>query len=248
MASILDSPRYTSYMDPSAAANQREKDVLFAYMPYHSLPHPALGASILKSCLQEAGISARVAYFGLDYAARIGTGLYNTLLSLQTTYLQAEWTFSQAAFGPGFCAERQEDVGRPYPWATPNIIRAAVEAEQWMQEVVTAIVENPPRILICSSMFQQNLASLAVLRGVKERCKNIITIMGGPNTEGILGVGLLRRAPWLDYVCAGEGEETLPALCRDLLNHSIPKPLGCLVRAISIAFLVFLTARYREPR
>ena len=230
MASILDSPRYTSYMDPSAAANQREKDVLFAYMPYHSLPHPALGASILKSCLQEAGISARVAYYGLDYAARIGTGLYNTLLSLQTTYLQAEWTFSQAAFGPGFCSERQEDVGRPYPWATPNIIRAAVEAEQWMQEVVTAIVDNPPRILICSSMFQQNLASLAVLRGVKERCKNIITIMGGPNTEGILGVGLLRRAPWLDYVCAGEGEETLPALCRDLLNHSIPKqlPIGVL--------------------
>ena len=230
MASRRHSSRFAGPVVPPADASQREQDVLFAYMPYHRLTHPALGASILKSCLQRVGISTRIAYFGLDYAARIGTSLYNTLLNSRTPLLQAEWTFAHAAFGPDFLAEREKDVGRPYPWATGEIRHAAVEAEQWIQEIVTAITENPPRILICSSMFQQNLASLAVLRGVKENCKDVITIMGGPNTEGILGIGLLRRAPWLDYVCAGEGEETLPTFCLDLLSQSRPQnlPIGVL--------------------
>lgn len=233
MTSTLQPPSSAELVVPAATPRQREKDVLFAYMPYHRLTHPALGASILKSCLQKAGISSRIAYFGLDYAARIGTTLYNALLNSRTPLLQAEWTFAQAAFGPDFRAEREKDVGRPYAWATRDIRRAGQEAEEWIQEIVAEIANNPPRILICSSMFQQNLASLAVLRGVKERCRNVITIMGGPNTEGILGVGIMRRAPWLDYVCAGEGEETLPALCLGLLNDSLPEqlPVGVIGQA-----------------
>lgn len=225
MTSTLRPPSSVGLVVPTAVPGRCEQDVLFAYMPYHRLTHPALGASILKSCLRNNGISARVAYFGLDYAARIGTTLYNALLNSRTPLLQAEWTFAQAAFGPGFREERQQDIGRPYAWATRDIRRAAREAEQWIQEIVAAIADNPPKILICSSMFQQNLASLAVLRGVKEKCPNVITIMGGPNTEGILGVGLLRRAPWLDYVCAGEGEQTLPSLCCDLLHQTLPEQL-----------------------
>ena len=52
--------------------------------------------------------------------------------------------------------------------------------------------------------------------------------MGGPNTEGILGIALLRRAPWLDFVCSGDGEEVLPQLCAQLLtsSSSTTYPLG----------------------
>lgn len=217
-------------MDISHLSNLRrsEKDVLFAYMPYHRLTHPALGASILKTCLNQQGISARVAYLGLDFAEQIGTTLYNALLNSRTPLLQAEWTFASAAFGEDFFHEREAQVGRPYPWTTKDIRRAAKEAEGWILGVVDAIAANPPRIIICSSMFQQNLASLAVLRGIKERCPDVITIMGGPNTEGILGIGLLRRAPWLDYVSSGEGEETLPELCKLLLlgSHQDRLPVG----------------------
>jgi magnesium-protoporphyrin IX monomethyl ester (oxidative) cyclase len=220
--------KYSDCAEPAVQSKKEshhEHDVLFAYMPYHRLTHPALGASILKTCLQEAGVSTRIAYLGLDFATRIGTTLYNALLNSRTPLLQAEWTFAQAAFGPDFHAERRRDVGRPYPWTTRDIRKAAVEAELWINDVVESICENPPKILICSSMFQQNLASLAVLRGVKERCSDVVTIMGGPNTEGILGIGLLRRAGWLDYVCAGEGEVTLPALCMGILSQSQPSQL-----------------------
>jgi magnesium-protoporphyrin IX monomethyl ester (oxidative) cyclase len=195
-----------------------EKDVLFAYMPYHKLTHPALGASILKACLERKGISARVAYYGIRFAERIGTERYQSLLNSLTPKLRAERTFVEAAFGEAFFKERQDAIGREYPWDDEDLQEVATEAKQWVSEIVDEICANPPRILICSSMFQQNLASLAVLRGVKEHCPRIKTIMGGPNTEGILGIGLLRRASWLDYICGGEGEETLPELCRQLLS------------------------------
>merc|ERR1711966_452569 len=68
------------------------------------------------------------------------------------------------------------------------------------------------------------------LKAVKHFCPEVYTVMGGPNTEGVLGLGLLRRAPWLDYICAGEGEETLPRLCKALIanKYIIEKPIGVL--------------------
>ena len=196
----------------------RECDVLFAYMPYYRLTYPALGASILQSCLRDIGISARVAYLGHEYAPLIGIQLYEKLLNSSETLMQGEWTFVEAAFGSDFILQREVEVGRPYPWSNSDIMCASIIANKWLSEVAEKIATNPPRIIVCSSMFQQNLASLAVLKAVKLKCPNITTIMGGPNTEGLLGLGLLRRAPWLDYVCTGEGEITLPALCKEILQ------------------------------
>jgi len=193
-------------------------DVLFAYMPYHKLTHPALGASILKSCLVQAGISTLIKYYGLDFAEIIGANKYNSLLNSSTVLLKGEWTFAEAAFGEGFLKQQEAFVGRPYPWVDDTAIKVAKHAKDWIQHVVEQIAESRPKIVICSSMFQQNLASLAVLRGVKALSPDIYTIMGGPNTESILGIGLLRRAKWLDYVCTGEGEESLPLLCNSLLQ------------------------------
>lgn len=218
----------TSHQGRHWPGHGQEKDVLFAYMPYHKLTHPALGASILKTCLERNGIRTRIAYYGIEFAERIGTQRYASLLNSSATQLKAERTFVEAAFGEAFPAERKEDIGRAYPWDSEELKQIASEARHWISEVAERICANPPRILICSSMFQQNLASLALMRSVKERCPQVETIMGGPNTEGILGIGLLRRAAWLDYICGGEGEETLPELCNQLLNGSgeRKKPAG----------------------
>lgn len=227
----------------------QEKDVLFAYMPYHNLTHPALGASILKKCLEANGISARVAYYGIGFAEVIGIKAYTTLLNSSATQLKAERTFVEAAFGDQFLRERQQEVGRSYPWDTEELKEIACKATRWTGEIVNEICTNPPRILICSSMFQQNIASLAVLRGVKERCPKVLTIMGGPNTEGILGIGLLRRATWLDYICSGEGEETLPELCNQLLNenHDQQHPIGVLSQRDVPAYIGRLEANLPRP-
>lgn len=209
-----------SIEDSDQKPSQRNCDVLFAYMPYHRLSHPALGASILKNCLENIGIKTKINYYGLTFAERIGIKRYELLLNSNGIQLKAEWTFADAAFGKGFLDKQENIVGRPYLWADEYIGNVARQAIDWIDEVADEIVQLNPRILICSSMFQQNLSSLAILRAVKHRSPKIFTIMGGPNTESILGIALLRRAPWLDYICSGEGEETLPMLCKSILNGS----------------------------
>lgn len=205
-----------------------QADVVFGYMPYHRLTHPALGASILKTCLEEQGIKTKIRYLGLQFAEKLGINLYNSILNSRSPWLQAEWTFAEAAFKEGFIDQRTEEIGRAYPWATKGTKIATNRASRWIDEAVENVIQFNPKIVVCSSMFQQNVASLALLRGIKERRPNIYTIMGGPNTEGILGIALLRRAPWLDYVCSGEGEEVLPELCSMLLTKQLKEklPLG----------------------
>ena len=201
-------------------------DVQFAYMPYSKISHPALGASILKSCLKKNRISCNISYLNLNFAELVGTSNYLNLLLSTTTSLMGEWTFARAAFGDQF-NDIEEKYGK-YPYLTEKLEKIALIAERWIEEMADEIAKDPPRILICSSMFQQNTASLAILKAIKRRCPTVKTIMGGPNTEGVLGLGLLRRAPWLDYICAGEGEETLPSLCRSLIEKKEPlaKPIG----------------------
>lgn len=197
-------------------------DVLFAHMPYHKLSNPALGASILKTCLENHGISTQITYYSLKFAETIGVHEYQKLENSDPTQLLGEWTFANAAFGAGFTNKRRLEIDQDSCYQNLGITsihqKIAKIAELWIQHEAKKISKSPPKIIICSSMFEQNLASLAILRAIKAIHPQIKTIMGGPNTESDLGVALLRRAPWLDYICGGEGEETLPQLCLHLLD------------------------------
>ena len=195
-------------------------DVLFAYMPYHQLSHPALGASILKTCLVKQGINTKIKYYGMNFAERIGIIPYENIKNSESTKLLGEWTFSRAAFYDKDEETKSVISKNPKLEENTQLQKVAELANQWIIDEAEKILQKPPKIVICSSMFQQNVASLAILRRLKEQCPEIKTIMGGPNTEGELGVGLLRRAPWLDYISAGEGEESLPELCQHILSRS----------------------------
>ena len=67
-----------------------------------------------------------------------------------------------------------------------------------------------------TSTFEQNLASLALARLIKERYPRKTIVFGGGNCEGIMGMELHRRFPWVDYVCSGESDNSFPELVRQL--------------------------------
>ena len=63
-----------------------------------------------------------------------------------------------------------------------------------------------------TTTFEQNLASLALSRLIKERWPDKAIVFGGGNCEGEMGRELHRSFPWIDYVCSGEGERSFPQL------------------------------------
>jgi radical SAM superfamily enzyme YgiQ (UPF0313 family) len=64
----------------------------------------------------------------------------------------------------------------------------------------------------------QNCATLAFLRRLKAWDSRIATVMGGANCQGELGAAIHDLFPFVDYVCAGEGERVLPRFVQRLLG------------------------------
>jgi ribosomal peptide maturation radical SAM protein 1 len=76
-----------------------------------------------------------------------------------------------------------------------------------------------------TTTFEQNLASLALAKCVKARYAEKITVLGGGNCEGTMGLELHRQFPWIDYVCSGESENSFVGLVKRLTTGDPPDGL-----------------------
>jgi ribosomal peptide maturation radical SAM protein 1 len=79
-----------------------------------------------------------------------------------------------------------------------------------------------------TSMFSQNVASLAMARKLKERNPGLITVMGGANCETPMGEEIVANAQSVDFVFSGPALESFPAFVQHQLDgdsdkcHAIP--------------------------
>ena len=207
--------------------------------PYAPIEHPSLGVGVLKAALEQNGIPSSVSYLNLLHAETIGLPR-NLYIGTLAPILIGEWTFARAAFPDAprddegyfalayamLCARSSEVEVK----AAMRVLlessdfRAAAEeireaAEQLILEAADEIVERRPRIVGCSSVFQQHCASLALLRRLRELAPDIVTVIGGSNCEGPMGRANLESFPWLDFVVSGEADLSFPELCLRVLEH-----------------------------
>lgn len=205
-------------------------DVLFVVMPFGPVLTPSLGVSLLQSHLHRSEISSKTHYATLSFAKVIGIDRYVRLQESGAGLLLGEYCFASLAFPDCFTNTFDSATLRygDFFKNTSAQLRedaclAQKESGAMLEHVIDLANRLQPKIVICSSMFQQNLASIALFNALRAcpSTNHIVTIMGGCNTEYSLGLGLLRRCKSLDYVCSGSGEETLPLLCKQLLS-SIP--------------------------
>ncbi|MFD4397540.1 RiPP maturation radical SAM C-methyltransferase [Kitasatospora sp. NPDC058397] len=85
-------------------------------------------------------------------------------------------------------------------------------APAFIARLVDELAADPPDLVGFTTTFQQNTASLAAARLLKQRCPQVRTVFGGANCDGPQGAALHRNFPFLDYVVRGEGEAAFPAL------------------------------------
>jgi magnesium-protoporphyrin IX monomethyl ester (oxidative) cyclase len=93
------------------------------------------------------------------------------------------------------------------------------QAAEYIDRLAEAIIAGEPRIVGCSSSFQQHCASLALLKRIRELRPETVLLMGGANCEGEMGVETLRVFPWVDCVVSGEADAIFLDLCRALLEY-----------------------------
>lgn len=214
-----------------------QTDVVFVSMPFGPLRLPSIGLGLLKSALTRDGVSAQTFYFTFQFAERIGERLYSQIsYGSDTTDLIGEWVFSNALFRHQTEADVQryiEDVLRDkarsanHVWPkepfsdefVAGILKARERAEAFLDECAETVLACQPKVVGFTSVFLQQVASLALAKRLKARCLELTIVFGGANCEGAMGKEIIRQFDFVDAVVSGEADLVFPELVRRVLNN-----------------------------
>ena len=196
-------------------------DVVLVVPPVASAALPILGPSILAAGLRAAGISCAIRYVNLQMAARVGYARYRRF-ALSCTRMHGEMLFSEAAWGEPV-ALRPDDFEDRADAVSPEDFDVALAAVPGLiADAADEIAALSPRVVGFSSVFQQNVASIALARAVRERCPEAILLLGGANAAQPMAGGLAAATDVFDLIVAGEADLALPGLVHRLLAGDPP--------------------------
>jgi ribosomal peptide maturation radical SAM protein 1 len=217
-------------------------DVLLVSLPFGLLYSPSIALGILQTQLRASGLSVRSKYLSIDYAAQIGVPLYNKISSglPETTDLIGEWIFSSALFPepPHETLTYLKRTFERYGVTVSNdgghlaasggdpkrldfvhsVIRSRETAVEFVNYACNNILAYKPSVVGLTSVFQQNVPTLAVARRLKKLAPTIKIVVGGANVEGEMGREIARQFDFLDVVVSGEADRIAYPLIRCLLQ------------------------------
>ena len=203
--------------DATAVSPQQ---VALVNMPFAAAERPSIQCGLLKAGLVRAGHRVDVHYLNLELAVELGQELYRALADLRSDHLLGEWLFSVAAFGPRGDEEAYRRAHPSLEETCRQLDRTFDDLCELRNQTLPAAIERwageipwgSYGMVGFTSTFEQNVASLALARRIKERHPEVVTVFGGANYDGEMGPEYVRAFPWIDYGVVGEGDEALPAL------------------------------------
>ncbi len=188
-------------------------DFCFLWMPFTSIYTPSLGLGILQTLLKQGGLSTWTYYANIELLS------LNIMTEEEYQFFinthSGEWLFTEAAFGKFTSNEMPYLLRSCREWqlnptkAIPRLKEFRNKMTVYIEHVAERIITTNPKIIGASSIFFQHVASLAVLRRIKEKRPDIITIMGGSNCELPMGSSTHKHFPWVDYIAIGEADYTI---------------------------------------
>lgn len=199
--------------------------VLLLSMPMASLERPSLGLSLLKARLVRDGFDCEVRYLGFRFAEFIGLDRYQLLhQGLPYTAFAGDWLFSRTLNGsrPEVDAEYVDEVLRK-TWqldeaTISGILSIGTYCELFLEHCISTLPLEGCDIVGFTSTFEQNLASLALARRIKQLHPATTIAFGGANWEGPMGRALHEHFSFVDIVCSGEADESFPAVVRAIAS------------------------------
>jgi ribosomal peptide maturation radical SAM protein 1 len=213
-------------------------DVLLVSMPFYSLEFPSIALGTLKAVLDRAGIASecRSYHFAfMEHLLESQDGAAPTLQEYQRVLDQChsglgDWVFCVPAFRDGGTAvdERFAAYLRSRKVSEADIAlaqRLRPFAPSFLEKCLQDVLTSAPRMVGFTTMFSQNIASLALAKMIKQSNPAIQIVFGGANCDGPMGEALHRAFPCIDVVVRGEGERLLPEIARDVIAGRPVRPL-----------------------
>lgn len=204
-------------------------NIQFVNMPFAALRLPSLALAQLRS-VTEAGFGDRVRvgirYFNHDFGRRFGLDLYNFVADSNPGHVSGfgEWFFRQAAF-PDLADNTRTYIGRYAQHfgreRLAEFERVLLPLRNGLESFLDGLIEenrlDEADLLGLTSMFFQNLPSIALARRLKRRNPKQIIVLGGANCEGTMGVELAANVPVVDFVFSGHALISFPVFVEKVL-------------------------------
>ena len=209
------------------------KTVCLVEMPFSSVTIPVFSLSLLKGCLNRAGIKSEVIYGNVRFFAQAGFDDYQkALYSMPQFIMFGEAVFAAAAFEnpalSGAYREQIKDLTREPDMLPAEAVglfeRLESRAKAFIAELGGLILKKKPRIVAFSTLFFQTNACIALANYLKKQQPDIITLIGGANSVGRAAWALAKYNPGIDYAFSGEADEIFAAVCETLLRDGAIGP------------------------
>jgi len=200
-------------------------DVVLVAAPFLVVTRPALGISTLQAALAARGIAAQSRYFNIEFAERLGLDLYHFICEwAPNNLLIGDWIFAPEMSLPDMPADAaylaRAKLGCADNW--PGVLRARQLVNDFVAQAAAKLADSGARIVGFSTTFQQNCASLAIARRLKQLAPEIAICFGGSNCDGPMGSALFENFPQIDYVFRGEADVSFPAFAERFLSGETP--------------------------
>jgi ribosomal peptide maturation radical SAM protein 1 len=201
-----------------------DAEAVIVVPPFAGIDRPCLAAHLLQACAKRRGIHVRVVYASLSLAGEIGESAYSAICYAPTFQLVGESFFAGMAFNTKpfhtsalYQQHNPTHTGSRLNFNIPldEMRRLQEIAVDWIEQLATGVCESGAAIVGCTTTFEQTTASVAILRAIKDRRPQCITLLGGSNCEGEMGDGIATLQVPIDFIFSGESEITFPQFLED---------------------------------
>lgn len=203
-------------------------DVILVNMPMAAVERPALNLSLLAAQLNKEKISNEVSYLNLKYAELVGKKVIKFFYQLSSELAFGDWLFKPCLFeidkNDSCYLEHYAAFlkGTPlYEFFNDIELMSSLrdKAVKFVEKLAVEIINKNPKIVGCTSMFDQHVAALSLIKEIKTIKPEIVTIMGGANCEGEMGRNTHKLFNCVDFVISGYCDDFFSGFCKEILNN-----------------------------
>ncbi len=214
-------PLDDSRNDPAQDEGTDARSVGIISMPWMGVGMPSIQLATLAAALKAERIGSDCYEFYLDYAALIGTNIYNQLSNLPA--FTPEWIFARHYYE----AERGLSLEGYHEHRTVlGIGSAKIEAQvlevlhpltdEFLHRCLEQLDLDRLDVIGFSLTISQVASSMALARLIKLAKPEVAIVFGGAGCAGPMGPALMRICPYVDVVVQVEGEPVFGELVRRL--------------------------------
>lgn len=194
--------------------------VLLVSMPFGALERPSIALGLLQAHCQRASVPCDTRYLNIAFADHVGLAEYLWMCDDKAPYtaFAGDWLFAEDLYGPrpAVDADYVEEVLRG-GWGMDDetverLFRLRAMVAPFLDRCLEAVPWADQTVVGFTSIFQQNIASLALAARVKRAHPDLTIVFGGANWEEGMGAALMRQFPFVDLGFSGKADHSFPAV------------------------------------